>query len=50
MVDIPSASVVSRIIIAINLWSSEEDLIALIIPYFTHGVHVFCYPAVPAAL
>lgn len=50
MVDIPSAPVVSRIIIAINLRPSEKDLIALIIPYFTHSVHVFCYPALPAAL
>lgn len=39
MLDVPYASVVSRIVITINLWASEEDLITLIISYFTQSMH-----------
>lgn len=37
-VSVPSASVLAGIIITVNLWSSEEDLITAISLYFTHGV------------
>lgn len=50
MLDVPYASVVSRIIIAINLWSSEKDLIALIISYFTQSTHFFCNLALNTCL
>lgn len=50
MLDVPYASVVSRIIIAINLWSSEKDLIALIISYFTQSTHFSCNLALNTCL
>lgn len=50
MLDVPYASVVSRIIITINLWSSEEDLITLIISYFTQSMHFCCYLALNTCL
>jgi len=45
MLGVPYASVVSRIIITINLWSSEEDLMTLIISYFTQSMRFFLLPS-----